>query len=138
MKYQTHNDLRQIDVSGTCLRGYCPEGTTYEDLVRAFGEPFGGCGKTDWEWAILFEDGTVATIYNWKDGPSYGGAGPHAERSWHIGGFYNEPEGRSVSYVAEALEQAKDPTEEMRRLWRLADEGDENARHHLENFGGRR
>ena len=61
---------------------------TFDELVQAFGEPFDGHYKTDWEWEIEFDDGIVATIYNWKDGPNY--CGSHGKQSfeiteWHIG-----------------------------------------------------
>jgi hypothetical protein len=136
MNYRTHNDGGPQHGSGCCLRGYCPEGTTYERLVDLFGPPLGPSAddKVDWEWIIEFEDGIVATIYNWKDGPSYGGAGASAERSWHIGGYYQEPQGLAVEHVLEVLERR--PEEELRRLWKLADEGDANAIYHLEHFGG--
>ncbi len=48
---------------------------TFNKLVSVFGQPteqsyeFGE--KVDCEWVIEFEDGMVATIYNWKNGKSY-------------------------------------------------------------------
>ena len=64
---------------------------SFDQLVRCFGEPHdeGDGYKTDVEWLLQFEDGTVATIYNWKDGPNYlGAAGTPVDRitHWHIGG----------------------------------------------------
>ena len=84
-----HDD---IDVNGTSLQGHVSCG--YEDIVRCFGEPIDlhtlvTDGKVDVEWVIRFEDGTVATIYNWKNGPAYcGEAGTPVEaiRYWNIGG----------------------------------------------------
>lgn len=75
-------------VSGTHLQGYIYE--DYDRLVEAFGEPSEGDGyKVDAEWIIEFDDGTVATIYNWKNGRNYcGGDGLDVEAitDWHIGG----------------------------------------------------
>lgn len=91
MKYQTHND-KQIEIGETWLQGYCPPSTTYEDLVKLFGKPTTVDGyKTDAEWIIEFEDGTIATIYNYKTGKNYcGDEGLEVEdmsgNDWHIGG----------------------------------------------------
>lgn len=73
----------------TSLQGYVD--TTYKKLVDAFGEPTGNDGyKTDAEWDLVFEDGTVASIYNYKDGKNYNGDdGMDVENitDWHIGGY---------------------------------------------------
>ena len=70
MKFVTHRD-EDIDITGTHRQGYIK--ADYKDLVELFGRPGGGDGyKVDWEWNILFEDGTIAAIYNWKSGPNYG------------------------------------------------------------------
>jgi hypothetical protein len=69
MNFQTHNDI-DIDPSGTCLQGYIVK--YYDQLVDLLGEPTSGDGyKVDAEWLIKFDDGTVATIYNYKDGINY-------------------------------------------------------------------
>ena len=63
----------------------------YDLLISKFGEPtdsFDGY-KSDAEWIIEFEGGTVATIYNWKDGKNYrgeDGLSKEAIKEWHIGG----------------------------------------------------
>ena len=59
---------------------------TYQHLVKTFGEPSEGYDKTDAEWVLQFEDGTIATIYNWKNGPHYGGDELEDIIDWHIGG----------------------------------------------------
>ena len=89
MKYITHNDKDDILTGGTSLRGYIK--VTYETLCSIFGEPNGSDGyKSDAEWEVEWSDGTVATIYNWKDGKNYCGEedGLDAEDivEWHIGG----------------------------------------------------
>jgi len=72
MKYITHNQS-EIDLEGTSLQGYLT--ATYNELVAAFGRvaPQFDDYKSDAEWDIQFEDGTVAAIYNWKNGVNYCG-----------------------------------------------------------------
>jgi len=64
---------------GTSLQGHIV--TTYAELVEKFGEPKAGGDKTTVEWALDFEDGTVATIYDWKYGET-----PMHKTEWNIGG----------------------------------------------------
>jgi hypothetical protein len=86
-------NLTRIDnthkANRTSLQGYLTQ--SFAQLVAAFGEPTCGDGyKIDASWEIEFEGGTVATIYNWKNGPSYcGDDGPQVEQitEWNIGGF---------------------------------------------------
>jgi hypothetical protein len=68
--------------NGTCLQGYVQ--AYYHQLVEVFGEPEGGGDKTTAEWALEFEDGTVATIYDWKEYET-----PMGLYQWHIGGLNN-------------------------------------------------
>ena len=94
MNFTTENDFESmtIDVNGTCLQGQI--NCDYDDLVKCFGEPadlstIDSDGKVDVEWVIEFEDGTVATVYNWKNGPLYcgdEGIPVQAIKRWHIGG----------------------------------------------------
>jgi hypothetical protein len=78
------------DISGTHLQGHID--AAYSELVAAFGEPAdnGDDYKVDAQWRLQFEDGTRATIYNYKDGVNYNGkeeGTPTALiRDWHIGG----------------------------------------------------
>lgn len=65
--------------NGTSLKGYVT--ATYAELVATFGEPEAGGDKTTAEWALEFEDGTVATIYDWKTYET-----PMDTYAWHIGG----------------------------------------------------
>jgi len=68
------------EASGTCLMGYVE--TTYDKLVAVFGAPRRGPGdKTTCEWVLRFADGTVATIYDWKED-----ATPTDQYDWHVGG----------------------------------------------------
>ena len=81
--------------------------TTYAELTEVFGPDEGPSGdeKTQAEWTILFEDGTVATIYDWKE---YGT--PVEEvTDWHIGGRSS----RAVDLVQAVLTAVRD-VEQMR------------------------
>ncbi len=87
---------------GFCLRGYIP--VPYSKLVEVFGEPHsnGDGYKVDASWSILFEDGTLATIYNYKNGKNYNGKQGRATKyitDWHVGGFDN----RAVELVEATL-----------------------------------
>jgi hypothetical protein len=88
-------------VNGTSLQGYI--NANYVELLEAFGEPTDGDGyKVDAEWVIVGDDGTVATIYNWKDGRNYCGRDGMAVwdiRNWHIGGHSQD----AVDLVHESL-----------------------------------
>ena len=86
---------KAIEANGTHLQGNV--GATYQELVEVFGEPirYDSDGtthmnnKTDAEWRISFEDGTKATIYNYKNGLNYlGGVGKRVNEisMWNVGG----------------------------------------------------
>lgn len=62
MQFTVDNSLG----NGTSLRGYVT--TTLARLIEVFGEPeyYGEGDKVTVHWAIAFEDGTIATIYDWK------------------------------------------------------------------------
>ena len=87
MKVKTHND-KYISIMGTCLQGYIS--VRYDTLVKIFGEPCESDGyKVDAEWILEFENGDIATIYNYKTGKNYlGSDGQDVEdiTHWHIGG----------------------------------------------------
>ena len=87
MEYQTHNDLI-IKTAGTHLQGYIK--LDYYDILDRLGEPQErDVYKIDAEWVIEFYDGTVATLYNWKNGRNYcgeDGLDLHQIGEWHIGG----------------------------------------------------
>jgi hypothetical protein len=88
-QFKTNKNIDRDLANGTCLQGEID--ADYNYLVTLFGQPTNGDGyKVDAEWVIQFEDGTIATIYNWKDGPNdCGDDGIPVEciRDWHIGGF---------------------------------------------------
>jgi hypothetical protein len=66
-------------LNGTSLQGYVL--TTYDTLVELFGEGIGPGDKTTAEWVLEFDDGTVATIYDWKEYET-----PMGLYRWHVGG----------------------------------------------------
>jgi hypothetical protein len=73
----------QADSNMTSLKGEFP--ITYAELVEIFGAPDHGPhdlgDKVTCEWKLKFDDGTVATIYDWKMNDT-----PMREYAWHIGG----------------------------------------------------
>lgn len=74
-----------VNSKDTCIQGTSHKGyvcTTYDRLVKFLGEPKGGSadGKTTCEWHIEFEDGKVATIYDWKVNST-----PKDLYNWHVG-----------------------------------------------------
>jgi len=79
-------------VNGTFLQGYIR--TTFADLESKLGQALDGSDKTTAEWYVELEDGSVATIYDWKE-PST----PLSEYNWHIGGHDQSV----VDKVGEAL-----------------------------------
>jgi hypothetical protein len=81
MKKIINKDL--MAANGTSLMGYFT--ATYNEVVAKFGEPLEGDGyKVSVEWIVVFEDDTVATIYDWKtESPAYT---PDEPYEWHIGG----------------------------------------------------
>jgi len=91
---RTHN------INGTHLQGYIK--TTYNRLVEAFGEPQEGFDKSTAEWSVRFSDGTLATIYDYREDFT-----PHYPYDWHIGG--HKPQ--AVLLIAEVLKSKKNAVE---------------------------
>lgn len=95
---------RKCITTGTCGQGHI--NTDYATLVGCFGEPDGNFDdyKSDANWDITFADGTVASIYNWKNGFNYCGREhglPVEEiQYWNIGGNSR----RAVTHVEAALD----------------------------------
>lgn len=69
MSFHTHND-REVPIDGTFLVGSIQAQRRH--LVAAFGEPIaeGDESRINFEWRLQFDDGLVATIYDWKVAPS--------------------------------------------------------------------
>lgn len=75
--------MGDVDPRGTGFQGYLPEGTTYRDIVRVFGEPQLGESddkkiKAEWVGKI---NGLIFTIYDYKSKVV-----PEENTDWHIGG----------------------------------------------------
>ena len=67
---------------------------TFDEAV----EPFSGDGKLTVEWCLRFEDGTAATIYDWKR-YELGTPAMDERIDWNIGGDSR----RALEIVAEML-----------------------------------
>ncbi len=62
------------------LVGYCT--TTFAELKTILGEPhIRNCDKVNVLWAFRCNDGTVFTVYDWKESVT-----PLTNYRWHIGG----------------------------------------------------
>ena len=72
---------KEDDSLGTGLMGYVE--ATYDELVHGFGRPLRGVfsEKIQAEWIIKFDDGCVATIYDYEEGTP-----PEMLTRWHVGG----------------------------------------------------
>ena len=96
--YTTHNEDEDIieETVGTWRVGLV--GATYADLVMAFGEPVeSGDISTNFEWYIKFDDGTIATVYDYNMlTPSF------VAMDWHVGGR----DGHAATLVALAILRA--------------------------------
>ena len=93
---QTDRDHDGIFVVHVEIIGSHGQGTidaTYAELKHCFGEPKGRHDdhKCDVEWNIKFADGTIACIYNWKNGLNYCGVEDGLRlsqmTSFNVGGF---------------------------------------------------
>ena len=88
-------------VHGTYLIGHTT--ATRREIEAVFGAPdeYGesdGDGKVTTEWLIRFDDGTVATIYDWKRYED-GAPGMDEQYRWHVGGR----EGKVVGMIDDLL-----------------------------------
>lgn len=109
MNFTTHTH-DTLDIGGTCLQGEIE--AKFSELSALFGKPGEGDGyKTEAEWLIKFADGTVASIYNWKDGVAYCGAEDGKPvrqiKHWHVGGETR----RAVELVQIALDLHREQRE---------------------------
>jgi hypothetical protein len=80
------------DVEMSGLQGYIT--TDYKTLVKKLGKPHTSGDKTTAEWQIVFENGVVATIYDWKYGQT-----PKGICQWNIGGHHKD----AVKLVSELV-----------------------------------
>jgi hypothetical protein len=78
-------DYKRIDftkeVAGAALMGSIE--ADFDDLIDIFGDPdekeedF----KSQVEWILKFDDGTIAVVYDWKEGVT-----PDKVKEWNVGG----------------------------------------------------
>ena len=103
-----------IETAGSHLIGVVV--ASYDMIKTAFGNPCGAFDdyKSQVEWEIQFEDGTIATIYDWKEGDCYHGKGQGTHFSkvteWHIGGFNQMAEDRVLEVLASIQEMIDNGT----------------------------
>jgi len=118
MNFKTHNDKESLEdaVNGASLVGEVK--ATYAELCSLFGKPrTWDDGKVDAQWIVEFSDGTIASVYNWKDGVAYlGESGLPVKKitDWHVGGL--SPAAHAMVQIAldlsrESKEQPKDDVE---------------------------
>ena len=93
-KFVTHNHVKDIHTAGTSLMGHL-ERVDFYRLIEVFGRPHKADEyKSDAGWDIEFDDGLVATIYNWKNGYNYNKDADDGDRGlqltdmthWNVGG----------------------------------------------------
>ena len=89
------------------LRGYV--NTTLAELIEIFGLPDYGpnahdLDKTTCEWGLKFDDGTIATIYDYKTNYT-----PMGEYEWHVGGY----DDRAVEIIQSMINTHRDPLVKM-------------------------
>ena len=74
-----------FSIDGTFLQGEIK--TSFQSLRKIFGDPLVNepGDKVQAEWNIRFEDGTVATVYDWKEWGDY-----KKVQNRHIGGYNNK------------------------------------------------
>lgn len=73
---------------------------TYQTLVSKLGEPThqGDNYKTNAEW-VLQKGSRTVHVYNWKNGPTYGGRPVKELTRWNVGGVDHN----DVTYVRQLL-----------------------------------
>jgi len=91
MKLNFENGNFDVEIIGSHGQGTID--ATYAELEHCFGKPKGSHDdhKCDVEWNIKFADGTIACIYNWKNGLNYCGVEDGLRlsqmTSFNVGGF---------------------------------------------------
>jgi hypothetical protein len=112
-KFITHNDTDKWLSAGTHLIGHIT--CNYEDIVEVFGKPNESDGyKSDAGWDIKWNDGTVSTIYNWKNGNNYNNDGTRTESivEWNVGG----KDQKALNYVLRAIKRSKNGHQSREQL----------------------
>ena len=86
------------DINMSSLQGRL--NVSFDELVRCFGPPSfeWASEKTQCEWYLVFEDNTIATIYDYKMGE----IPVHQINNWSVGGFTK----RAYTHVLSTLEES--------------------------------
>ena len=86
-------EIKYINNINTKISGTSGKGSficEYKTLVKVLGQPEEGDEyKIQAEWDIEYKDGTVTTIYDWKQGKGYlgeEGIEPEEVIEWNVGG----------------------------------------------------
>lgn len=108
----THDNAAFYAIAnGTSLSGYID--VSYDELVRAFGEPNESDKyKSDAEWQLVI-DGHPVTIYDYKSGVNYNGSNgtpKERNRDWHVGGNRGSEDVDAVTMAMEFVELHDDGT----------------------------
>ena len=108
MKFFTSQQQPVKPLQGSHLIGVF--GASYDTIKAAFGDPQEGeDDKIQVVWYIQFEDGTIASIYDWKQGASYRGEGCGIHFSdvdeWHVGGI----DEKAMLRVSEVIDAVSSP-----------------------------
>ena len=114
MNFVTHNEHESLanEINGSSLVGTID--ASYKEICSLFGKPMSyESKKVDATWVVKFSDGTVASIYNWKDGKAHLGAeGTPVEqiKHWHIGGL-GSAASTLVQITLDLKREEKQPTD---------------------------
>ena len=98
--------MKQTDKSadGTSFHDHTFSATV-GDLRKALGEPYceqnDGEDKVNFEWIMETEDGTVFTVYDWKE---YRQLDENEDIEWHIGGRSGLTTGKALSEITKSLD----------------------------------
>jgi len=89
--------LSNKDFSGTSFHGDTIT-ATYNELVDALGgkPQYTNGDKSNYDWTCETEDGTVFTVYDWKE---YRNFGDDEKIEWHIGAHDTQKSSDAFFYV---------------------------------------
>jgi len=113
MQFITHNERESLidETNGSAHVGDIE--ATYKEICSLFGKPLSyDKGKVDVHWVVKFNDGTVASIYNWKNGKAYmgdDGLSVQSIKTWSIGGL-SQASGTLVQITLDLHRESKEPT----------------------------
>ena len=105
---------KDANINMTGFKGYVI--AYYDELVGAFGKPCDGpdadMDKVTCCWRLQFEDGTIASIYDWKERST-----PFYRYDWHIGGHDNA----AIDRIHEVLDKYRKQWDAVRSACKKLD-----------------